>query len=251
MLKNLLDFIAQHPDGVSTDMICQALGKSPQELGDVFEELLDSEKVVGFAGLWLTTSNWEACRKRVEDALRELHEGQPQAPFFSSDEVRQHAKLAWPGKPWQRAITALAEAGILEDNDGWIRLRTARLKLTDRQRQLVDRVTAELEASGHATPTPRRLAEALSVPIQAVEEILGLASLAGDVVLLAEGVTYTPRQLEVLQSELRKLASSSAFSTGQAKEWLGLSRRHTVALLERWDEMGVTRRVEGQRVFLA
>ncbi len=249
MLKKLLDFIAQHPEGVSTDVVCQALGKSPQELGDTFERLLDAEEVVGFAGLWLTTSNWEACRKRIEDALQALHENQPQTPFFSSDKVRQHAKLAWPAKPWLRAITALSEAGVLEDNGGWIRLRTARLKLTDRQRQLVDRVTAELESSGHATPTPRQLAEALSVPIQAVEEILGLASLSGDVVLLAEGVTYTPQQFEALHAKLKELAGSSAFSTGQAKEWLGLSRRHTVALLERWDQMGVTRRVEGQRVF--
>lgn len=250
MLNTLLDSIAQHPEGIETDRICHALGKSPQELGDTFERLLDSGEVVGFAGLWLTTPSWQACRQRIIDALGELHERQPQSPFFSSDDVQERAKLPWPAKPWQRAITNLAEAGVLEDREGWIRLRESRLELSDRKRQLVDRVTAELERSGHSTPTPRQLAEALGVPIQAIDEIMGLASLSGDVVLLAEGVSYTHSQLEALQAALRKSASGAMFTTRQAKEWLGVSRRHTVALLERWDEEGVTRRVDGKRIFV-
>lgn len=244
----LLEVVAAHPTGVETGEVCRQLGRSPQELGDHFERLSREQAIIGFAGTWLSKSAWQSCAQRIEQALTQLHERSPMVPWQPRDIVMKAAGLPWAGKPLDRAISLLASEGKIEAQGTGIQLPTFSLKLTDRQRQFLDRVKVDLEAAGFTTPNAFDLSKNLHVPMPAVEEILKLGHLAGEIVQMEGGVAYTTGQISQLKDSLRKAADGKPFTAGQARDALNVSRKYIIPLLEHMDKIQFTMRMGDQRV---
>jgi len=234
--------------GVETGEVCRRLGRSQQELGEAFETLLKQEEAIGLAGVWLLTSDWEHLTSAVRASLRERHEKQPTAAWQSREAVFRDAGFQWTGKTLDRAVAAMAAIGVIEVNGAAVRLPEFKVKLTDRQADFLSRVKGELERQSVTTPNAHEIAQSLRVPMPAVEEVLKLGQLAGEVLLLEGGVSYTPRQIDAIRSTLKSRFGSKPFSAGEARDALGASRKYVIPLLEFLDKQGFTLRVGDNRI---
>jgi selenocysteine-specific elongation factor len=249
--EGVLAILAGEPNGVPTDEICRRLGQSQQALGGVFERLLEAEHVRGFAGRWFDRPSYEEGVRRFLDAVQTLHERQPTVALVPRERAVHVAGLTWAGKPLDRIVADLVEREAIVAAGTAIRRKEFRPELPARQRQFLDRCIAEIEREPINVPGPHDLAKQLSVPPQAVEEILKLGFQAGELVMVAEGVYYTPRQLEALKAQVRTAMGNRPFAAGELREALGTTRKYMIPLLEHFDATRFTLRVGDNRVVKA
>jgi DNA-binding MarR family transcriptional regulator len=246
--KAILDAVGDEPVGRGTAAICKALDKTPQQLGDVFETLRREGKLHGFAGQWIKPKAFDEGVDRFLKALDTLHERNPGMPSHPAAKAVGLARLGWSGKPLDRILARLVEKGAITMREDEVRRPSFRVKLLDRQRELLDRVIAIIESDGVNTPNAHEIGKRLPAPRQAVEEILNLGDDAGEIVSLPDGVLFTVRGLAQVRERIRNGTQGRPFTLGEMRDSLGTSRRVAVALLEHLDAEGFTERVGEKRV---
>lgn len=244
----ILAVLGDSADGILTEEICRLLGRTPQQLGSVFEALSKEGKVVGLGGLWFSKSGFAAGSSRFLEALESLHDKNPTLAAIPREKVVEAAKLKWSGKPLDRIVAGLASEGKLESSGTAVKLPSFRVQLSPKQQAFLERVSAELDKAGVNTPGPSDLARNLSVPPQAVEEILKLGIQAGEIVRVYEGIFYTRRQLEQIKAKLREIAGGKPFAAAAFRDAIGTTRKYAIPLLEYFDATGFTMRLGDERV---
>jgi selenocysteine-specific elongation factor len=231
--QEILKIVGDDPNGVMTAVIARGLGKTVQELGDVFERLRADKELLGFAGLWMSSEGFRAGVVRLTAAI----EGRQPIP---SDKGVALAGLTWSGKPLDRILAKLEAEGQIARIGKDLCLPTYQMELTQRQRALLDRVLEILQAEAVNTPNPHGIAQQLGIPIQAVEEILRLAVQRKEVVQIADVVFYTPSQLEALKQSIREAANGQPFTATDMRDALGTTRKYIQPLLDYLDAEAFT-----------
>lgn len=240
--------IASRPDGATTSDICNSVNKSAQQLGEVFETLLEQGKIASFAGLWFTEATFAESSGRFLETLRAAHSRYPSQTGIARERIAHLAKLNWAGKPLDRILSFLASEKKVIVHGTSIRHPEFRPALPARQRQLLDRVLTELRKEPVNVPISHDIARSLVVPHQAILEILKVGVKAGEVVEVAEGLFYTRDQIEAIQSRLIEIAGGRKVSAATVRDRLGTSRRYVIPLLEYLDSVHFTTRMGDQRV---
>lgn len=244
----VLQVVGQSKGGVTTDEVCRALGKTSQDLGKPFEELLGAGRIRGFAGLWLTQEGFVAARDRFLAALSQLHEANPTLATLPRERVVAEARLPWSGKPLDRIIASLAGDGLIRAEGTAIRDPNFQISLSGKQGDFLARVVAQIEKAGISTPSVYDLAQMVAAPVQAVEEIIRLGVESGRLVRIADGIFYSPRQLEGIQAKVREFSLGKPFAASEMRDAFATSRKYIIPLLEYFDSIRFTLRVGDNRV---
>ena len=244
----ILAILGDNPEGQPTEEICRRLGKTTQALGDVFERLSKEGKVRGFASLWFSQAGYDSAKSRLVDALNQVHAKNPSRATLPRESAVQAAGLKWAGKPLDRLISAFAQDGVIDQHGTAIRSKTFVVQLPPRQRQLLDRLKASLEVELVNVPTPRDLAGAVGVPPQAIDEIIKLGVQANELIVVAEGVVYTPAQLDRIKTRVKEIGGKTPFTASELRDAIGTTRKYVIPLLEYLDSVRFTTRVGEKRV---
>lgn len=238
----IVAMLAESPAGLPTEEIARRLAQPKQFLGEVFESLLASGKVLGFAGLWYDRRAFAAAEARFLEALADLHERSPTQAGHPRERVVDRAGLKWAGKPLDRVLSRLAQEGKIVVQGTLVRLSGFRVALTARQRALLDRVAAEIEADGWSPAGPQAIADRIRVPVQAVEEIMRLGVEAGELCRIAEGYVLLTSQIAGIRDKLFEKFGERPFTAAEFRDAFGTSRKYAIPLLEYLDSQGVTLR---------
>ena len=244
----ILAAIGEELSGVSTQEICRLLGVTQQQLGDHFESLLRSKKVIGFAGLWFKPEVFLAQANIFLKELAVIHAEHPMQLFHPREVVLKRTELKWSGKPLERMLVKLVEAGKLEIDGTKVKRKEFKIQLSPKQESFLQRVEAELNKTFINVPYSSDIASGLSVPVQAIDEILSTATHAGRVIKVLDTLYYTFDQMERIKEKLRELFKDQPFTAGEAKEVLETSRKFIIPVLEYLDTTGFTSRLGDRRV---
>jgi len=180
---------------------------------------------------WVHAPLFEAWQHRLRAALQALQERDPLAPGLSKGAARDLLKL-----PDERLLGPVVREAGLEEEAGRVRLPGS---------------GGNLGAAGPAVAQlERRLtADAFHAPEADELSALGLgprelaaAERAGRLMLLRDGVVLLPTAPALAMRELARL--EQPFTTSQARQALGTTRRVAVPLLEHLDFRGWTRRLD-------
>ncbi|HEY0867207.1 MAG TPA: selenocysteine-specific translation elongation factor [Fimbriimonas sp.] len=244
----ILEAVGSDPNGTQTDEVCRRIGKTPQALGDAFEALAREGKLYGFAGLWMTPEAFEKGYESFAKALNDLHDQKPTQSFVQREQVVHRAGFKWAGKNLDRILSRLASEGRVAVQGTGVRDAGFRVRLTPRQRELLDKVKAELEKEAVNVPTVQEVARSIPVPPQAVEEILRVGTNAGEIVPVGEGIFYTIPQIDRLKLRIAAASGGEPFTAGDMRDALGTTRKYIIPLLEHLDSARFTTRLGEKRV---
>jgi len=142
------------------------------------------------------------------------------------------------GTPAAHFIERLVADAGLEQHSGYVRLPRARADLGRAEASVV-----KIETRLHADPFLAPLAGDLTALGLGVRE-LAAAERAQRVLRLEGGVVLLPSAPELAVQALAQLPQP--FTTSQARQALGTSRRVAIPLLEHLDGLGRTRRVDDE-----
>lgn len=235
-------------DGMPTAEICRRLGKTPQDLGDVFEKLSAAGSIKGFAGLWFDADAFGVSTARFVTALNELHQHAPLVAYQPREKVVSRAGFSWAGKPLDRIIATMAEVGQIEANGTAVKAGGFVIQLTEKQKSFLERVIQSLESEKVNTPTVFDLAKSLGVPVQAIEEILKLGIQAGKIIALGEGVWYTVEQVSAIRTATREKFGPLGFTAAEFRDTFSTTRKYAIPLLEHFDATRFTTRIGDKRM---
>ncbi|HET7799326.1 MAG TPA: SelB C-terminal domain-containing protein, partial [Humibacillus xanthopallidus] len=185
-------------------------------------------------GAWLVDDDaWGVAAERLRSAVERRAESTPIDPVLPLEAARAAA-----GVPDRALVTALAEAAGLEVRDGRVGLPGLSAALGDRAETALRAVEAELRQHPFAAPEQHDLdAAGLGARELAAAEGTGrILRLPGDVVLLPSAPALAMRELARLPQP---------FTTSDARQALGSTRRVVIPLLEHLDGRGWTRRLDG------
>ena len=243
----IVAIVGATPQGVQTEKICRRLGKTAQDLGQTFEVLQLSGRVISFGGLWFSEEGLSEGTTLFLDALQDLHDRNPTVSYVPRETVLKHAKLSWSGKALDRLISHLSKECNLDANGTGVRLASFAIQLTQRQRDLLNRLKDELEKAPINVATPRDLARFISVPTQAIDEIIKLGRHVGELIAVGDEFVYTSNQIAQLKLRLTEKYANEFFTASEFRDEFETSRRYAIPLLEHLDSINFTTRVGDQR----
>ncbi len=182
-------------------------------------------------GWWVHGATYDAWQQRLRTAVDELHTRDPLAEGISRGAARDLLAL-----PDESLLDAVAHDAGLEQGGGHIRAAGPRDDLGH-----AESAVGELETRLRAEPFHAPDADELSV-LQLSSRELAAAERAGRVLRLRDGVVLLPTAPTLAMRELARL--DQPFTTSQARQALGTTRRVAIPLLEHLDARGWTRRLD-------
>lgn len=234
-------------EGLDTEEVGRLAGATVQGLAEVFAHLKDSGRLLSFAGRWTTPDQYNSLTDRITHALHDLHQREPTKSLQPKEAVAKTAGLGWTGKPLDRLLSRLTEEGKLKAGSGGVALSEFKPALPARQRQMLDRVLAELARAPLSPPSIPEIAQSLGVPRQAVEEIIKVGMDAGEVTRVADGFFLVTSELPNLRARALAHFGDRGFGAGEFRELFQTSRKFAIPLLEWFDARGWTVRHGDQR----
>ena len=215
----------------------------PEEMTALLEKLRASGRVVSLPGGALTHSAVvEETAGKMLEAVQAFHTANPQRAGLSRDEL--FSTVGGSAEVCELAAASLVNAKRLE-RQGTVFARAGwSARLSDRDQQLSDRVSAAFQSAGWAGPTAADLATTLGEPPARVEKTINLLVERAVLVRLDERLCIHRDALEAAkQVVLRLFAQKPSFSTMEFRDALGVSRKYAVPLLDYLDKVAVHRPV--------
>jgi len=182
-------------------------------------------------GWWVHDATYDAWQQRLRSGVHDLHTQDPLADGLSRGAARDLLAL-----PDESLLDAVARDAGLEQGGGHIRVAGARDDLGR-----AEAAVGELEARLRAEPFQAPEAYELSA-LQLGARELAAAERAGRLLRLRDGVVLLPTAPALAMRDLAQL--EQPFTTSQARQALGTTRRVAIPLLEHLDARGWTRRLD-------
>ncbi len=146
-------------------------------------------------------------------------------------------------------LTWTVKQGTLEKRDGLFHLPGFQGGLDRQQKRLKERVLALLRKERFSPPGFVNMCEALGAERKSLERLLKIGSSEKWIVKAKEDLWYLPETVEKIKEILLDYFSKQdTITVLEFKELLGFSRKHAVGLLEYFDGLHITRRVENHRI---
>jgi selenocysteine-specific elongation factor len=142
-------------------------------------------------------------------------------------------------------LARMAERGVLARAGNLFRLTDFKVRLSSEMEAARARVLhAARDASRTALETESLLQQAVS---PRARELLALMTARGELVAVGPFLMDRATANALVEEARGWLAREGSFTTAQAKDWTGLTRKHLIPILEWLDATQVTRRVGEQR----
>ncbi len=193
------------------------------------------------AARWVTTASlWEQISGRARGLLEAYHRRYPLRAGMPRQEFR--SKLRLPEAHFERFLEAFLHAGWLVDAGPLLHLRGHAVRLSPEQQEQAEALLRRFAASPFAPPSVKECQQAVGEEVYAALRSLGrLVQVSPDVVFRREDYRHLRQDL------LEYVRQHGTITVAQARDRWQTSRRYVLALLEHFDEIGLTRRNGNER----
>jgi selenocysteine-specific elongation factor len=193
----------------------------------------------------ISLGGWHTLAARMAEILSDYHAQYPLRPGMGREELkgRVQGREKWPPKLFNElAARALAEGYLVESGD-FLARPGHRISFTPQQQIRVDTLLA---AFRRQPATPPSMADSLGIVDADILSALihrgTLVRLSEDVLLLRE--TYDAMVAGIVDF----IRANGSMTVAQVRDQFGTSRKYALALMERLDELKITKRVGDERV---
>ena len=189
-------------------------------------------------------AQWARLKQRVMDGLAAYHAANADEQGPDASRVR---------RMWLPKLDAAASAILLDDmvaekriarSGPWLHLPDHRVKFTDAEQRLAERLLPLVEAGGFDPLWVRDLARKLAIGEAQVRMLMNRLAKRGDIFQVVKDLFYSRKAI----ADLAALAAELERTDGEVRaavfrDRTGLGRKRAIQVLEYFDRVGFTRRV--------
>jgi selenocysteine-specific elongation factor len=212
----------------------------PRDTAGLVAELVEHGQIVplgaqGPTQLLVAYGWWADLVQRATGHLAAYHRTNPLKEGMMREELKSRLKL--PPKEFHGFMERAAAAGDLVDEGVTVRLPSHEVRLNDQQQAAVDRLLREFHRDPFGTPSTKDAAGAVG------EEVLGVLVNRGELVQASPDVLFLRETVAQAESRVRGFVErNGSITVAEARDLFQSSRKYVLALLEYFDQQGITRR---------
>jgi len=235
--------------------IARSTGLSEEIVSETLKTLQSEGKVTLFGkgkSSWAIASpELEAFEERVCQVLADFHKAYPLRPGIEKAELRSRVARWMDVQLFDRTLGDLAQKEKVVEEGGMVRLKDFRIQLDEELKGHYERIRNTLYECAYSTPNAAELSQKLSISPEVVENLLLLLRDRGEVLILQGELLFDQRRVRELRDKLvNYLREHGEITVAQFKDIIQSSRKYAVPLLEYFDSIGLTMRLEDKRVLV-
>ncbi|MFQ5915871.1 MAG: selenocysteine-specific translation elongation factor [Nitrospinota bacterium] len=206
-----------------------------------------AEWVDGQAGWAVHREVLGGLEAEVVEILTRFHQGNPLRPGIPKEELRSRIPGA-PEKVFGLALRRLGGKEIMIEGDV-VRLQSHQVSLGAAQSELREKIERFYLKAGFQPPRIEEVCEQVGMSRKEDREVVQVLVGEGVLVRIKEDLLYHRENLEKVRKTLAGyLAENREISASGFRDLLGITRKHTIPLLEHLDSTRFTMRVGDNRV---
>jgi selenocysteine-specific elongation factor len=256
--KELINFLARRENLDISELILTELKKvdflprmeilsasifSSEEIESTLISLENKKEIVAKKNLVIAKGKWEKLLSQILERVNKEHIDKPFAQGLKISDL--FSKINYKEKLVSEGIDYLLSTGKLIQKENLLALPEHQPQLTEKQSLLAQNILKRFEENRFSPPTKGELLE----ENPDYQKILLFLLQQGKLIELKEGILYITEDFEVITKRIKDFINRNGPSTvSQIREYLNISRKYAVPILEKLDEMGVTQREGDKRV---
>jgi selenocysteine-specific elongation factor len=247
--EGLAPLLAEAPYGVKQSDLIRLTGQPPERLA-----LPDGvTRVDGTRERYvLLSSAWHALQDQAVRALRKFHVESPDEPGPDVGRLRRIALPQLADELWRALIAELISERTLLRSGPWLYLPGHAVTLSDGEKALAGKLQPLIAAGRFNPPWVRDLATTIHEPEDSVRQVLRKQVTQGSVYQVVHDLFYDRQCIDELATLVATLAQEhGTVEAAQYRDAVGLGRKRTIQILEFFDRVGHTRRMQDSRVLRA
>jgi selenocysteine-specific elongation factor len=244
--QGLSQLLADAPHGVAVPDLERLTGRKAASLILPVGTLIRGTHQDQFAVL---ETAWEKLRDDALRALREFHVKFPDDPGPDSGRLRRIAQPDVPTPLWAALVDELTRDTSITRRGPWLQLPDHAASLSECDEELARQLQALIAQGRPEPPWVRDLASAVRQPEERVRQILRRQAACGALCQIVHDLFYDSERVDTLAGVVASLASEQgAVDAASYRNAIGLGRKRSVQILEFFDRIGYTRRVQDVHV---
>jgi len=244
--KDIGTLIAQAKYGIALPDLSRLTGLAPEYIAMPASALVRDGADGRFA---IDASRWQASRDNVLTALRTFHAQYPDEQGPDLGRLRRITAPDMPVAIWRTLIDELARERAVVRSGAWLHLPEHSVSLSAAEQALALRLQPLIAEGRFDPPWVRDLATVVNAPEDTVRTVLRKLATQGAVHQIVRDLFYDNTRVDELADILAGLARQHRIVEARHyRDALGLGRKRTVQILEFFDRVGYTRRVDDSHV---
>ncbi|TCK06713.1 selenocysteine-specific translation elongation factor [Phorcysia thermohydrogeniphila] len=243
----VLSYVKKFPGALSPEKFVQLLNLTPEEASQVVKELVEEGELLLSGGELYPSEFFTDLKEKLLKAIETYHKEYPIAEGINKESLK--SKLSVPSPILSEAIRELLSEGKIEESGGILRIKGFVPCEKGTYFEIPVRKAQELiEKKGFSPPETKEIAEELGISEEEANLIVSYLVNRKGYRKIADFI-YSPSAIEKVKEILREhFKKKGTLSVGEFKDYLGVSRKFAIPLLEFFDSVGVTVRQGNERV---
>ncbi len=231
---------------ITTKELIQLLNLKPEEADKAVEALLSEGLLVKAGQEIYTREKLEEIEKRVLELLDRTHSETPIAEGLTLQEIK--SKLKESKELIEMAVRELLKESKIEENQGFLRIRGFEPREAGVYKELVPKVEALICKGEFTPPSVKEIGKLVGTGEEKVNTIASYLVRRKGYHRIGE-LLISPESFNRIREILKRhFSKKETLSVGEFKDYLGVSRKFAIPLLEYLDSLGLTQRRESERV---
>jgi len=244
------DMILENSENLPTVLdISKQSGLEKTEVSTIIKNLLDDRKIVRIEDdKFIHTSFLETKSQEIIQLLNTFHSKNPLKKGMSKEEVRSRLFKNFKGKIFDRIINIYVEHNHIKVINSIIALKDFEIKFTEKQKKLMNDLLKLYENSYTKPPNTKDLLNLLKINKKDLE-IVDILIDNGDLIKLTDNIFISNNTiLKVKELLLKHFEYNSDITLSEFRDLAETSRKIAVPLIEYFDSINLTRRIEDKRI---
>ena len=223
------------------------------EIAEVIKELEAKKEIIRLESepdRIMHLHNFNLLKERIIQTIEEFYQKQPLRLNIPAKEIKiRLARDEWQAELFDRAAAELAGKKRIDIINDSLKLTQHSIPLTPRQEQLKQKIENFYLTNLFTPPGLAVLTQTLSIKPKTAEEMIAALKDMNILVDLSDGIILHKEAI-TKASELIKeyLSSHENIKAGEFTKLLNTSRKYAIPLLEYFDQIKLTKRVEDVRI---
>ncbi len=240
-----LEFLkANSNETMSVGKLMTLLSVSKDDMEKELEKLVAKKYVVKVNTFYLHIDTYNEYVENTISFLNEFHIKNPLKKGINKEEIRNKVKTPYKLKDFTALLNIMEEDNIVKNDGGMYCLETFKIVYNDKQMVIKNTIENKLLEHGFAPP---KISEIIEINKNSQEV---LDSLVKDKIILIDKDTYIHIDyVEKGKDMIKKfIEENNSITLGDFRNLTNTSRKYSLMLLDHYDSIKFTKRLEDKRV---
>ena len=242
----IFHLVSKFPGLLTEKDFVQRLGLTPEEARKLVEEAVERGEIFISDGRLYPSNYLSQVRKELVEAVEEFHRRYPVAPGINRESLRSSLKL--PGELFNLVVSELIGEGVLEEEGSYLRMKGFKPKAEGEFKEIVEKLESASREGGFTPPSLKEFSKSTGIPEDKV--YMAASYLAREKGYHRIGdFLFSPESFERIREILKEhFSRKETLSVSEFKDYLNISRKFAIPVLEYLDSLGLTERRRNERV---